>query len=118
MVGAGYLLGFLAMTDYYGAGGLTVLVFYFFRGRKWWCLAGQLAALYWLNVEVLGGLYYEISVFGTTIHLVQQGLALLALIPIWLYRGAQGCHSRSFRMLCYGFYPVHMLLLHLIRQMI
>ena len=44
-------------------------------------------------------------------ELCQQGLALLALIPIWLYRGRQGYRSKPFQYLCYAFYPVHMLLL-------
>ena len=54
----GFALGTLGMVDYYGAGVLTVFAFYFFRERKWWCLLGQLAALYWLNVVVLGGQMY------------------------------------------------------------
>ena len=105
------LLGTLGMVDYYGAGILTVFIFYFFRGRKWWCLLGQLLALYWVNVEMLGGLMYPIHLFGNEFEICQQGLALLALIPIWLYRGRQGYHSKPFQYLCYGFYPVHMLAL-------
>ena len=38
-------------------------------------------------------------------------LALLALVPIWLYRGRQGHHSKPFQYACYAFYPVHMLVL-------
>ena len=108
---AGLVLGTLCMVDYYGAGVLTVFVFYFLHGRKWWCFLGQLIALYWLNVEVLGGLMYPVQLFGMEFELCQQGLALLALIPIWLYRGRQGYHSKPFQYLCYAFYPVHMLLL-------
>ena len=108
---AGLVLGTLCMLDYYGAGVLTVFVFYFLHGRKWWCFLGQLAALYWLNVELLGGLMYPVQLFGMEFELCQQGLALLALIPIWLYRGRQGYHSKPFQYLCYAFYPVHMLLL-------
>ena len=108
---AGLVLGTLCMVDYYGAGVLTVFVFYFLHGRKWWCFLGQLAALYWLNVEQLGGLMYPVQLFGMEFELCQQGLALLALIPIWLYRGRQGYHSKPFQYLCYAFYPVHMLLL-------
>ena len=108
---AGLVLGTLCMVDYYGAGVLTVFVFYFLHGRKWWCFLGQLAALYWLNVELLGGLMYPVQLFGMEFELCQQGLALLALIPIWLYRGRQGYHSKPFQYLCYAFYPVHMLLL-------
>ena len=99
------------MVDYYGVGVLTVFVFYFLHGRKWWCFLGQLAALYWLNVELLGGLMYPVQLFGMEFELCQQGLALLALIPIWLSRGRQGYHSKPFQYLCYALYPVHMLLL-------
>ena len=111
VVPAGLVLGTLCMVDYYGVGVLTVFVFYFLHGRKWWCFLGQLAALYWLNVELLGGLMYPVQLFGMDFELCQQGLALLALIPIWLYRGRQGYHSKPFQYLCYAFYPVHMLLL-------
>ena len=115
---AGLVLGTLCMVDYYGAGVLTVFVFYFLHGRKWWCFLGQLAALYWLNVELLGGLMYPVQLFGMEFELCQQGLALLALIPIWLYRGRQGYHSKPFQYLCYAFYPVHMLLLEVVLNFI
>lgn len=111
---AGGLLGTLTMVDYYGIGVLTVFIFYFFRGRKWWCLPGQIAALYWVNVELLGGLMYPVRLFGMEFELCQQGLALLALVPIWLYRGRQGYHSKPFQYFCYAFYPVHMFILVLI----
>ena len=111
---AGLVLGTLCMVDYYGVGVLTVFVFYFLHGRKWWCFLGQLAALYWLNVELLGGLMYPVQLFGMEFELCQQGLALLALIPIWLYHGRQGYHSKPFQYVCYGFYPVHMLVIVLI----
>ena len=110
----GAVLGTLGMVDYYGAGVLTMFVFYLFRGRKWWCFLGQLLALYWVNVELLSGLMYPVHILGTEIELCQQGLALLALIPIGLYRGRQGYHSRPFQYACYAFYPVHMLVLVLV----
>ena len=58
-----------------------------------------------------GTWFYPVQLFGMEFELCQQGLALLALIPIWLYRGRQGYHSKPFQYLCYAFYPVHMLLL-------
>lgn len=114
----GGLLGTLSMVDYYGMGVLTVFIFYFFRGRKWWCLLGQMLALYWVNVELLGGLMYPIRLFGMEFELCQQGLALLALLPIWLYRGRQGYHSKSFQYFCYAFYPIHMLVIVLVLNFI
>lgn len=104
----------LGMMDYYGPGVLMMFNFYFFRGRRWWQMLGQLIALYWVNVEMLGGLMYPIHLFGMEFEICQQGLAVLALIPIWLYRGRQGHHSKPFQYACYAFYPVHMLLLVLI----
>ena len=114
----GGLLGTLSMVDYYGMGVLTVFIFYFFRGRKWWCLLGQMLALYWVNVELLGGLMYPIRLFGMELELCQQGLALLALLPIWLYRGRQGYHSKPFQYFCYAFYPIHMLVIVLVLNFI
>jgi hypothetical protein len=107
----GWLVGSITMVDYYGAGVLTVFVFYFFRGRKWWCLAGQIVALFWINTVLLKGLFYTVTLFGVEFEFYRQSFALLALIPIWLYRGRQGCHSRAFHWACYAFYPVHMLVL-------
>ena len=110
----GAALGTLGMVDYYGAGVLTVFVFYFFHGREWWKRLGQILALYWINVRMLGGQVYPMTILGMDVELSQQGLALLALVPIWLYRGRQGHHSRAFQYVCYAFYPVHMLILALI----
>ena len=68
-----------------------------------------------MNVEVLKGLYFPVMLFGQEVEFYQQSLALLALIPIWLYRGRQGHHSKAFQYTCYLFYPVHLLLLGLIK---
>jgi len=115
LAAVGYVLGYLTMVDYYGVGVLTVLVFYLFPNRNWKCFLGQLVCLYYLNVEILGSLYYEVQLFGLEIELFQQELALLALIPIWLYRGKQGHHSKPFQYFCYAFYPAHMLVLVALR---
>ena len=50
----GAALGTLSMVDYYGSGVLTVFVFYFFHGREWWKLLGQILALYWINARRSG----------------------------------------------------------------
>lgn len=111
----GAAAGLVTMVDYYHAGILTVLVFYFFRGKKWWCYVGQLLCLWYINVEMLGGFGYEVQLFGQTRFLMRQGFALLALIPIWIYRGKQGYHSKWLQYAYYGFYPVHLLILGIIK---
>lgn len=114
----GAIVGLLTMVDYYHAGVLTVLVFYFFRGRKWWALLGQLICLAYINLEMLGGIGYEVQLLGQALFISKQSFALLALIPIWLYRGRQGYHSKPLQYVYYAFYPVHMLILGLIRILV
>ena len=111
----GVLIGLVTMVDFYHAGILTALVFYWFRRRTWWSLLGQLACLWYINVEMLGGLSYELALGSHTFFLSQQGFALLALIPIWLYRGRQGYHSKPWQYACYAFYPLHLLILGLVK---
>ena len=110
---AGYILGIVTFCDYNYAGIFTILVFYFFRGRKWYHFAGQLICLFWINVEMLGGFAYEIPIGDDTFYFTRQALALLALVPIWLYRGRQGHHSKPFQYFCYSFYPAHMFIIGL-----
>lgn len=111
----GCIVGLVTFADYYHAGILTALVFYFFRQRKWWCLVGQLFCLWYINMEMLGGQEYVFRFLGETWSFPWQGFALLALIPIWLYRGKQGCHSKILQYTYYAFYPVHLLILGVIR---
>ena len=106
-----YGLGYITFVDYYGAGVLMVLAFYFLRGKKWWNYLTQLAAMYYINVVLLGSRYFEVTLFGHTFELFQQGLGILALIPIWLYKGRKGYDKKWFKYFCYAFYPAHMLIL-------
>lgn len=107
-----FVLGYVSMADYFGAGVLTVLVFYFFSGSTWSDRIGLFVCLCWINLELLGGYYYPLYIGGYQLNLIQQGFALLALIPVWLYKGKQGYHKRWFRWFCYAFYPFHMLALY------
>lgn len=118
LVGAGILLGcvvaLLGMVDYMHFGVLMVLVFYLFRPRRWWCYLGQLICLAVINLEWMGGLVYPFELFGREWLFPRQGFALLALIPIWLYRGKQGPYNQTLKYIYYGFYPVHILILGLL----
>ncbi len=110
----GYVVGTIAMVDYHGHGVLTVLVFYFFHGRKWPQLLGQAAGLYFINFVLLQNMTIPLMLFDHSYDFPVQGFALLSLIPIWLYRGKQGPHSKAIQYACYAFYPVHILVLSLI----
>ena len=106
-----YIVGIITFVDYYNAGILMVLTFYFFRGKKWWNYIGQLACMWYINVEMLQGFGYEISLLGNTYFIARQGIALLSLILIWAYKGRQGYHSKKLQYFYYIFYPLHLLIL-------
>lgn len=110
-----YIGGIITFVDYYSAGIFMVLTFYLFRGKKWWHYLGQLLCMWYINFEMLGGFGYEISLFGRTHFVARQGIALLSLIPIWLYQGNQGYHSKKLQYLYYLFYPLHLLILGIIK---
>ena len=114
LAAVGYLLGFIAMVDYFGYGVLMILVFYLFRGRKWWCFLGQFVGLFLINVMLIGGLSVPVQILGHEIFIVQQSMACLALVPIWLYTGKQGPHNKIIQTCFYAFYPVHILILSLV----
>jgi len=107
--------GIITFVDYYHAGILMTLTFYFFRGQRPWNYIGQLLCMGYINLEILKGLSYEVTLFGNTYFIARQGLALLALIPIWLYHGKQGYHSKTLQCIYYAFYPVHMLILYMFK---
>lgn len=106
----GYLLGFVTMVDYFGYGVLMVFVFYLFRDIRFGRI-GQLICMFYINWEMIGGLVYPVTLFGRSVVIPQQGFAVLALIPIWLYNGRQGPHNKAIQYACYAFYPVHMIVL-------
>jgi len=114
----GYVLGLVTMVDYLHGGVLTILVFYFFREKKWQNFILQVLLLWYINKEMLGGYSYVIELFGREYFFVRQTLAVLALVPIWLYRGKQGYYSKGFQIFCYAFYPAHLLIIALISMII
>ena len=107
------VLALICMVDYFAFGIWTVLVFYLFRGRKWWCYLGQFLGIFWINCVLMGGLSVPVQLFGHEFLLAQQSIACFSLIPIWLYRGRQGPHNKAIQMGFYAFYPAHMLILAL-----
>lgn len=111
------VLGSIVMADYFQFGLLTVLLFYLTRNWKYgWVI--QLAGMIWIHGIYMGSLELTMHLFGQTFVIPQQGLAVLSLIPIWMYNGKQGYHSKPVQYACYAFYPVHMLILYFLRQIL
>ncbi len=112
----GYLVCTLLMTDYYGYGFLTVLLFHFVYGKKWYHVLGRFAGLYLINGVWIKGQVFPMTLFGQEIELRLQAFAVLAMLPILLYNGKPGRKSKVLQYICYAFYPAHMLILYLIAQ--
>ena len=89
-------------TDYGGWGMLLVVMFYGVHRAPGGAVSKMIAQLFGLT-------FFSLAAMGGYVSIELWSLA--ALVPIWLYRGRQGCHSKPFQYACYAFYPVHMLLL-------
>jgi len=111
----GWLLGTILMVDYNGYGVLTVVLFYITRElRPALRLPAQLLGMYVIHWELLEGWYIPLTIFGINIDPPMQALAILALIPIWLYNGKKGRGYELVKPMCYWFYPIHILILFLL----
>ena len=74
--------------------------------------------LAYINIEMISGFYYVVDIFGKETEILRQSFALLAIVPIWLYRGKQGAYSRGIKELYYWFYPAHLAVLWAAREIL
>ena len=112
----GMVLGILTFVDYNHYGIFIVLLFYWTYKRPYGWLVQLVGMLYISNA--MGGLVYPVELFGRSFEIGQQMFAVLALIPIWLYDGRQGPHSKAIQYACYAFYPAHILVLYLLSRFV
>ncbi len=106
----------LGFVDYGFLGMLTVVMFYVLRDFPFAWLA-QLVAMVLINIVFFEGQVFPIEILGKTFEIPSQGFAVFSLIPIWLYGGKKGKSSKFMQYGFYAYYPVHMLILYLIRFM-
>ena len=106
-----WLLSLIGMVDYGWKGVATVVAFYLFRDFRGARLC-QLAAMVILHSLLMEGQVFPL--FGGAYSLPVQSIAILALIPIWLYNGKRGFGGKALQYAAYGFYPLHLIVLYLI----
>lgn len=114
MVSGACLLSVVGFVDYGWRGVATIIMFYLLRDIPFARL-GQLVCMVLLNIVWFKGESLLLTLAGQEYFLPTQGFAVLALLPIWLYHGNQGLRSKGFQYTSYLFYPLHMLLLYLLR---
>ena len=107
------LLSIFGFVDYGFYGFLTILLFYLFRGfpLAWLC---QLAGMVFIHGFLFEGMSIPVTIFGLSRMISNQSFAVFSLLPIWMYNGQKGQHSRLLQYGSYLFYPAHLLLLYLI----
>ncbi|MBQ1995353.1 MAG: conjugal transfer protein TraX [Clostridia bacterium] len=108
------LASVIGFVDYGYLGMLTVVMFYLMRDFPFAWL-GQLVGMILLNITFFEGLVFPVEILGKTFEIPSQGFAVFALIPIWLYGGRKGKSSKALQYGFYAFYPVHMIVLYLIK---
>lgn len=104
----------IGFVDYGFLGVLTVVMFYLCRGYRFTPVL-QLIGMVLINIVFFEGQVFLFDIFGRTIEIPSQGFAVFALIPIWLYNGKKGYSNKILQYGFYAFYPVHMLILYLIK---
>ncbi len=105
-------------TDYKFLGYLTVVMFYIARFLPFGAIF-QIVSMYMLNWECFKGEILFIEILGNVLEIPNQAYRIFALIPIWVYNGKKKeNNSRYAKYGFYIFYPVHMLILYFIQQVI
>ena len=111
LISIGAVIGFV---DYGFNGVLMVVLFYICRNFPFaWLL--QLIGMLCINVFFFEGQVIPTEIFGYYAEIPTQAFAVFSLIPIWLYGGRKGISNKVLQYGFYAFYPVHMIILYLIK---
>ncbi len=107
----------LLKVDYGGAGIVIVVAFYLFRGFPFAFLL-QLATMFTVFVFFYPGrtVFFKIQDFIFSIPV--QSFSLFSLLPIWLYNGKKGRAGVLLKYASYGFYPIHIAVLCIVRYVL
>lgn len=106
-----YILAEVLHTDYDGMGILLIAVFALSREMK----HENLLRIIGCAVVLCSGMR-NMQIFGIWIN--SESFAMLALIPIFCYDGRKLTNSKAVQLAFYLFYPVHILILALLENMI
>ena len=110
------ILAEVLQVDYGAPGVLVVVMFYLFRDFKY-ARALQLLSMLLIFTLLFPGNTVPIKIFGNICFLPVQIFALISLIPIWLYNGKKGVHSKALQYGFYAVYPLHMLVIYAVKRL-
>lgn len=117
LVAAGIvILAEFLYVDYGAAGVLTIVAFYLFRDFKYSRVL-QLLSMILIFVVLFPGNTFAVKILGNVYFLPVQIFALFSLIPIWLYNGKKGLHSKALQYGFYIIYPLHLLGIYAVKAL-
>ena len=111
LIVVGSVIGFV---DYGLNVTLMVVLLYICRNFPFAWVA-QLIGMVCINVIFFEGQVIPFELFGRYMEIPIQAFAVFSLIPIWLYGGRKGISNKALQYGFYAFYPVHMIILYLIK---
>ena len=118
IVPAGGAAAYYLNTDYRYMGVTLIFVFYLFYGKGIIAKMTAAGCVMFFGTWSLNCLRYS-DIYAVTYLLrfsMREMYGLAAFVPICLYDGSKG--KQLPKAVCYGFYPVHLLMLHGIARMI
>ena len=110
------ILAEVLQVDYGAPGVLVVVMFYLFRDFKY-ARALQLLSMLLIFTLLFPGNTVPVKIFGNICFLPVQIFALISLVPIWLYNGKKGMHSKALQYGFYAVYPLHLLVIYAVKRL-
>lgn len=104
-------------VDYGGAGVVIVVAFYLFRNFPFAFLV-QFVTMFAVFILFYPGRPVLFKIRDLIFCIPVQSFALFSFIPIWLYNGKKGSGGKFLQYGTYGFYPVHIAVLCVVRYLL
>ena len=103
----------LLKFDYGAFGVLMIVCFYIFKANKLYMVSAQIFLLFILYMKKMS--YYTFSLFNLQYILFQLFFSVISLTLILAYNGKKGKSSNMIKLMFYFFYPVHLIILDLLK---
>lgn len=103
----------LLKFDYGAFGVLMIVCFYVFKRNKLNMVLSQMFLMFILYMKKMS--YYTFSLFNLQYILFQLLFSVISLAIILTYNGKKGKSSNKIKLMFYFFYPVHLIILDLLK---
>lgn len=107
------VLAELLKFDYGAFGVLMIVCFYVFKRNKLNMVLSQMFLMFILYMKKMS--YYTFSLFNLQYILFQLLFSVISLAIILTYNGKKGKSSNKIKLMFYFFYPVHLIILDLLK---